>query len=118
MTVDVRKPTIVRWYRSHLNPQDLKFLHERSDLRGFAQTLGFLAIPATTGSLAFFSFGRLPWPAVVALVFLHGTVCAFPPNGISGLGQRPSLSHKGANRFFKRILAIFPRDQFRNVKAS
>jgi fatty acid desaturase len=96
----------------------VKYLHERSDLRGFIQTLGFLAVLATIGLLAFFSFGRLPWPAVVGLVFLHGTVCAFLPNGIHELGHGTVFRTKRLNVFFNRILSFFAWINFEMFNAS
>lgn len=118
MTVEERRPEIVRWYRCPLSPDRVKFLHERSDLRGFIQTLGFLAVLTTTGCLAFFSFGRLPWPAVVGLTFLHGTVCAFLPNGIHELGHGTVFRTKALNGLFNRILSFFAWINFEMFKAS
>jgi hypothetical protein len=48
MKVEERKPQAVKWYRSPLAPQDLKRLHERSDVRGLLQALGFLGLLAAT----------------------------------------------------------------------
>jgi fatty acid desaturase len=118
MTADVRKPQVVRWYRCPLDVQELKRLHERSDLRGFLQTIPFLAVLTLTGCAAYFSFGRLPWPAVVGLVFLHGTVCAFMPNGIHELGHGTVFRTRWLNGFFNRVFSFFSWINFDIFKAS
>ncbi len=48
-------------------------MNRRSDLLGFLQTAGFLAVLAGTGGVAVWSVGRLSWPAVVLLFLVHGT---------------------------------------------
>ena len=63
----------IAWYRSPVSRNPLQFLNERSDLKGSLQTGGFLGLLALTGSAACFSAGRLPWPFVVLLFFIHGT---------------------------------------------
>ena len=61
------------WYRSPLSRDTLIALNRRSDLLGFLQTAGFLAVLAGTGGVAVWSVGRLSWPAVVLLFLVHGT---------------------------------------------
>jgi fatty acid desaturase len=63
----------VSWYRSPLSRETLIALNRRSDLLGFLQTAGFLAVLAGTGGVAVWSVGRLSWLAVVLLFLVHGT---------------------------------------------
>ncbi len=73
---------------------------------GLLQTLGFLGLLATTGSLAYYAAGRLSWPVAIGLVFLHGTVFAFVPNGIHELGHGTVFRTKWLNALFDRILSF------------
>jgi fatty acid desaturase len=75
----------VQWYRSPVSRENLRELNKRSDLKGLLQTGGFLAVLALTGSAAYFSAGRLPWPVVVLLFFFHGTCWQFLINGFHEL---------------------------------
>jgi fatty acid desaturase len=113
-----KAPKSVKWYRTPVETQELKRLHERSDLRGFAQTLGYLLLLALTGSMAFFAAGRLPWPAVIALTFLHGTVFAFLLNGIHELGHGTVFRTKSLNALFDRILSFLAWVNFPMFEAS
>ena len=51
----------VKWYRSPVGREDLARLNKRSDLLGFAQTLGYLAVLAASCSVTIYSFFHWPW---------------------------------------------------------
>jgi len=118
MTPEERKPQAVSWHRTPIEPRELKRLHQRSDLRGLVQTLGYLALLAATGGMAFFSAGRLPWPGVLGLVFLHGTVFAFLPNGVHELGHGTVFRTKWLNRLFDGVLSFLGWINFEMFEAS
>lgn len=103
---ETRKPVPVKWYRTPLPPDQLERLHARSDLLGLMQTLGYLGILVATGSAACLAVGRLPWPAVVALVFLHGTCFAFQINAVHELGHRTVFRSNWLNDLFVRLFAF------------
>lgn len=107
MNVEARKPETVRWYRCPVSVKDITRLHQRSDLHGFIQAFGFLALMAATGSLAFFFAGRLPWAAVAALVFLHGTVCSFLPAAVHEVGHGTVFRTRWLNGLFNRVFSFF-----------
>src|SRR2546430_15855253 len=86
-TEEMRKGEQISWYRSPLPSGAFKRLHERSDFRASVQTLGYLAILATTFTLAWISLHRVPWWGTMLLVLLHGTVSAFLINGVHELGH-------------------------------
>ncbi|HEX4124846.1 MAG TPA: hypothetical protein VHY37_08995 [Tepidisphaeraceae bacterium] len=44
----------VYWYRCPVSRDDLSRLNRHGDFRGFVQTLGFLDLPAITGTAAYF----------------------------------------------------------------
>jgi len=96
----------VTWYRTPIAPAELKALHERSDWLGSLQTLGYLGILLATGCAAYLAAGRLPWPIVAVLVFLHGTAYAFQINAVHELGHGTVFRTKVWNRFFARVFAF------------
>jgi fatty acid desaturase len=106
MPASPSKACNVRWYRTPLTPDVMQDLHARSDRLGLLQTLAYLGILVATGTAAYLAPGRLPWPAVVALVFLHGTVFAFQINAVHELGHRTVFRSNGLNDFFVRIFAF------------
>ena len=103
---DVRKKRSITWYRSPVGRDDLKSLSQRSDLMGFLQTVGYLAVVATTGGAALYSAGHLPWYATLALVFLHGMCWAFMINGFHELVHQSVFKTRRLNTFFLRILSF------------
>jgi fatty acid desaturase len=105
-TVKERKTPVIDWYRTPIPKDEFKALHVKSDVRGAVQTLGYLGILAATGIAAYYSFRHWPWPATVALVFLHGMVTAFLINGVHELGHGTVFKTKWLNRFFCHVLAF------------
>ncbi|MFA7345922.1 MAG: hypothetical protein WC003_16605 [Terrimicrobiaceae bacterium] len=101
-----RKPRAIAWYRTRLEPEELKSVHRRSDWRGLAQTLGYLGLLTLTGSVAFYSTGLWPWPVVLGLLFLHGTFFAFLINGVHELGHGTVFRTKALNAVFDRVLSF------------
>jgi len=105
-TAKERVAPVIDWYRTSIPKADFKALHLKSDLRGAVQTVGYLGILAATGLTAYYSFGHWPWPATVALVFLHGMVSAFLINGVHELGHGTVFRTRSLNRFFCHVLAF------------
>ena len=104
---EARTPPVVDWYRTPIPTEVFKRLHQRSDWRGFAQTLGFLAVYATTATLAFLSWRHHePWYLTVLLVFVHGTVASFLTNGMHELGHGTVFKTKALNEFFTRVVSF------------
>jgi len=103
---DEKRPCTVNWYRTRLEPGALKQLHKRSDLLGLLQTLGHLAVLATTGTAAFLAVGRLPVPVVILLVLLHGTCWVFLANAVHELGHGTVFESKFLNAFFLRLFSF------------
>jgi len=96
----------IKWYRSPVSREQLQVLNERSDFKGWIQTGGFLGVLAVTGSLAYFSAGRLPWPMVVLLFFFHGTCWIFLLHGLHELAHNSVFKTKSLNRFFLPIFSF------------
>jgi len=113
-----RKPKAIAWYRTPIDPKTLKELHQRSDLRGAFQTLGYLGLLAATGTSAFYSAHHWPVMATVAIVFLHGTFSAFMINGVHELGHGTVFKTKALNALFDRVLSFLGWINFEAFEAS
>lgn len=101
-----RKSPVINWYRTPIPKEAFKALHEKDDIKGAVQTLGYLAILLTTGVLAYISFHHWAWYVTVPLVFLHGMVTAFLINGVHELGHGTVFKTKSCNKFFCGLLAF------------
>jgi fatty acid desaturase len=96
----------VEWYRTPLPPKVFKSLHERSDAKAWAQSLGYLGVILLTGGLAFYSAGHWPIAVTIALTFLHGIGYAFQINAVHELGHGTVFRTKILNRIFVQIFAF------------
>ena len=105
-TEQVARGEQITWYRSPLPPGAFKRLHERSDIRAAVQTVGYLAILATTFTLAWVTLGRVTWWITVLFILLHGTVSSFLINGVHELGHGTVFKTKSWNGIFCHVLAF------------
>ena len=103
---ETKQPRRIAWYRTPIERDLLRTLSRRSNLKGFVQTLSYLGLYGLTAGTALYALGRWPWPVVVLLVFLHGTVAAFMINGVHELGHQTVFRSPWLNRLFLRILAF------------
>lgn len=92
---DGKRPRGVMWYRTKIDPEELKSLHVRSDLLGGLQTFGFLGLLILTGALALYSAWHWPWWVTVLLVFLHGTLSSSPTMRCMNWGTARSSKRGG-----------------------
>ncbi|MCC6424439.1 MAG: fatty acid desaturase [Phycisphaerales bacterium] len=103
-TAERHHPPRISWYRCPVPREQLSKLNRRSDIKGLAQSLGYLLTLAATGFAAYAAVGRLNWVFVAMLLFLHGTCYAFLINGVHELVHDSVFKTRWPNRFF---LAIF-----------
>ncbi len=101
-----RNPAAISWYRTKLKPDVMKALHRRSDFKAFVQTVGYLAVLATTITASLYSSVHWPWWVTVMLVFLNGMGFAFLINGVHELGHGTVFKTKALNEFFVRVLSF------------
>lgn len=73
----VRKELKVRWVRPRLDADKLQAFSQRSDLQGWFQAGGHLAIWLVTGALVFYFWMQANWAAFLVALFCHGTVASF-----------------------------------------
>jgi fatty acid desaturase len=95
----------INWYRCRVSKEELAKLNQRSNFLGFLQTGGYLGLLAATGTAAFISAERWPWPVTVALVFFHGTCWNFMINGFHELIHDSVFKTRWLNRFFLWIFS-------------
>lgn len=104
---EVRKTLRVEWYRSPIEREKLRELSKRSDLQGWMQAGGHLALFAGTGTLAYFCWSREIWIGLAVALFAHGTVGTFfagvPPHE---LGHGTVFRTKWLNKFFMYLFSL------------
>ncbi len=104
----------VDWYRVPIDPEELRRLLVRSDLRGWIQTLAHLGLWCLTGALAYAAFlnvtaGNLLWsiPLLLLALFAHGTLGPFMGLvAIHELQHRTVFKTRVLNHFFERVYAF------------
>lgn len=74
---DVRENLRVEWYRCPIEPAKLREFSRRSDLQGWFQAGGHLALFACTGVLVYHFWSQQIWLGFAAALFAHGTVGSF-----------------------------------------
>ena len=103
---DERVQSKINWYRSPLDRKTLAELNQRSDLLGLLQTLGHLGLLGLTGAAAWYVVQMQAWPALIPVLFLHGTFYAFLLNGFHELCHRTVFRSKFLNEFFLRVFSF------------
>ena len=101
------RPPRISWYRSPVSRETLIELNRRSDLLGCVQTLGYLAVLVVTGGVAVWAVGRLAWPLVLLLFFVHGTCSSFLVNGFHELVHDSVFRTRRLNRAFLWVFAFW-----------
>ena len=99
------KPRI-KWYRTPIAADDLARLNQRSDWRGWLQTIGFLALLGVSGGIAWYAVGKSHWLIVLALIYLHGALYAFLVNGFHELCHKTVFRTQALNILFRNIYSF------------
>jgi fatty acid desaturase len=96
----------VKWYRCKLPREELSKLNQRSDVLGFAQTLGFLGVITAASGAAIYSWAHWPWYATALLVFVNGHFWHFLINGFHELIHDSVFKTRWMNQFFLRVYSF------------
>ena len=96
----------IKFYRSPVPAADLARLNQRSDAKGMAQTLAFLAVLIITGALAWYSVGRTHWLIVIALIYLYGSLQKFTVNGHHEFCHKTVFKTQALNEIFVHIFSF------------
>jgi fatty acid desaturase len=99
------KPRI-KWYRCPVPREEMRKLNQKSDLLGFAQTVGYLGLLAVNGAAAIYSFYHWHWLATVAITFFHGLCWHFMVNGFHELIHESVFKTRWLNRFFLYVFSF------------
>lgn len=100
------KKSRVKWYRCYVSREELARLNKRSDILGFAQTLGHLGVLALSAGAAIYSSLHWPWYATALLVFVNGHFWHFLINGFHELIHDTVFRTTWLNGFFLRIFSF------------
>lgn len=96
----------VAWYRCPVPREQLSQLNKRSDLLGFAQTLGFLALLGGACAAAIYSSLHWPWYVTALLVFANGHFWHFLINGFHELVHESVFKTRWLNGLFLRVFSF------------
>jgi fatty acid desaturase len=104
---EVRDTLRVEWYRCPIEHAKLRELSKRSNLQGFLQAGGHLALFAATGYLVYHFWSQQQWLAFVVTLFAHGTVGSFL-FGVAPheLGHGTVFRTKWLNKFFMYLFSL------------
>jgi fatty acid desaturase len=104
---DVRKTLRVDWYRCPIEHAKLRELSKRSDLQGWFQAGGHLALFAVTGILVYLFWAQQVWLAFILALFAHGTVGSFFA-GVAPheLGHGTVFRTKRLNKIFLYLFSL------------
>ena len=108
----------IHWYRTPIEKETLRRLTGRSDGSGFLQVLPHLALVAISGAAAFFAAARLPWWALLAILFVHGSLWAYLANGFHELTHGTVFKTRALNAVFLRIYSFLTWNSHVLYKAS
>ncbi len=104
---DVRKTLRVKWYRTPIERAKLLELSQRSDLQGWFQAGGHLALFAVTGLLVYLSWANQLWLWFALALFAHGTSGTFfTGNAPHELGHGTVFRTKWLNKFFMYLFSL------------
>lgn len=104
---DVRKSLRVEWYRCPIELSKLRELSKRSDLQGWFQAGGHLALFVLTATLVYLFWSRSNWLGFVIALFAHGTVGSFFV-GVAPheLGHGTVFRTKKLNKIFMYLFSL------------
>jgi len=97
-----------KYYRSKIESEELRRLHERSDVSGYLWLGGHFGALCITGWIFFQCTTNGWWLSAAAVLLIHGTIFSF----LGYAGASHELSHntvfkdKGVNNFFLRITSF------------
>ena len=116
---EVRKNFRVDWYRSPIDSDTLRRLTRRSDLKGWLQSLGWLAIVGMTGTVTYLLFINRAWVGFALALFVHGTIYCFNPGLVTHeLSHGTVFRTKWLNGFFLRLFSLLGLVNFHHYKRS
>jgi fatty acid desaturase len=108
----------INWYRVPLPKEKLRELTQRSNWKGFLQTVPYLLLLVLTGAGAFYAYVLLPLWLFFIILFIHGAFYAFLLNGFHELVHGTVFKSKWLNAVFLRIFAFLSWNSHVRFRAS
>jgi fatty acid desaturase len=105
-SIRVRKDFRVKWYRPPVDKFVLQELHERSDIKGYFQTLGHLGLLTCTGALTAVLFVQEQWTWFFIALWFHGSFGSMIGAANHELGHRTVFKTRSLNLFFLRVTSL------------
>ena len=104
---EVRKTRRVDWYRCPIDSARLRALSKRSDLQGWYQAGGHLALFVLTGALVYLFWAQQSWVLFALALFVHGTVGSFfHGTAAHELGHGTVFRTKRLNKVFLYLFSL------------
>jgi fatty acid desaturase len=97
----------IDWIRVDIQPEDLKRFMRRSDWKGLAQSLGFLATVAATGTLAYLAFLNERWILMALALYAHGGIYGFFSPALHELSHFTVFKSKWLSRLMIYVYGWF-----------
>jgi len=108
----------ISWYRVPVAKERLRELTQRSDWKGFLQTVPYLLLLAATGTASYYSYSHLPLWLFFIILYIHGAFWAFLLNGFHELVHGTVFKTKALNAIFLRIFAFLSWNSHVRFRAS
>jgi rubredoxin---NAD+ reductase len=108
----------VDWYRVPVDPDKLKELNRRSNLKGLIQAGGYLAIILGTATGTYFAWTYFSWWGLIPAFIIHSNCYAFMINGVHELVHGTVFKTKWLNNLFCGLFAWMGMINHRHFWAS
>ena len=96
----------VDWYRCPIDRATLRDVMQKSDLQGWFQALGHLALAACTAALTYYFFVQQLWVGFALALFAHGTLASNFLYACHELGHGTVFKTRWLNALFLRIYSV------------
>jgi fatty acid desaturase len=104
---EARDALNVQWYRSAMEPRRFRELSRRSNLEGWIQAGGHLALFISTGTAVYFAYTAKAWLLFVLAIFCHGTISSFFRGPATHeLGHGTVFNTKWLNKLFLYLFSL------------
>ena len=104
---EARDALNVQWYRSAMEPQRFRELSRKSNLEGWIQAGGHLALFISTGTAVYFAYAAEAWLLFVLAIFCHGTISSFfRGTAPHELGHGTVFNTKWLNKLFLYLFSL------------
>lgn len=96
-----------QWYRSKLPPARFRELSKRSDIQGWKQAGGHLALFCITATAVYLTWAQGHWILFMVTLFAHGTIASFfKGTSVHELGHGTVFQTKWLNNFFLYLFSL------------